>query len=252
MPIAAPRTALFVTCLVDLHRPQVGFASLKLLAHAGLPAEVPEAQTCCGQPAFNSGDRATAQAIARQVISTFEVYDKIVVPSGSCAGMLHLHYPELLADDPDWAARAVAFAAKVEELSECLDKQGMQLHLAWPGKVCYHHSCASLREMQVQGQPIRLLGQVRGLDVCEPAERETCCGFGGAFSIKYPDISVRLADDKLNNIKATGAPLLVAGDMGCLLHLAGRALRRGDKLRVFHLAEVLADGLDQPGIGEDG
>ena len=120
MPNTPPRTALFVTCLVDLHRPQVGFASLKLLEHAGLPAEVPEAQTCCGQPAFNSGDRKHAQAIARQVIATFEDYDRVVAPSGSCAGMLHLHYPELLADDPDWAARATAFAAKVEELSECL------------------------------------------------------------------------------------------------------------------------------------
>lgn len=243
-------TALFVTCLVDLHRPQVGFASLKLLEHAGLPAEVPEAQACCGQPAFNSGDRAHAAAIARKVIETFEPYDRVVVPSGSCAGMLKRHYPELLADDPDWAARATAFAAKVQELSECLDQAGINLHLAHEGKVAYHHSCASLREMEVQGQPKRLLGQVRGLEVCEPAERETCCGFGGTFSVKYPEISVRLADDKLDDIKATGADMLVAGDMGCLLHLAGRASRRGEPLRVFHLAEVLADMLDAPGIGE--
>lgn len=248
----AQETALFVTCLVDLYRPQVGFAALRLLEHAGLPADVPEAQTCCGQPAFNSGDRAHAQAIARRVIETFEPYRRVVVPSGSCGGMLRLHYPELLADDPEWAERARTFAAKVEELSECLDRAGLNLHIAWPGKVCYHHSCASLREMEVQGQPLRLLGQVRGLAVTEPEERETCCGFGGTFSVKYPEISVRLADDKLDDVKATGADLLVAADMGCLFHLAGRALRRGDNIRVFHLAEVLADMLDAPGIGEDG
>jgi L-lactate dehydrogenase complex protein LldE len=252
MPAVPPATALFITCLVDLYRPQVGFASLQLLEHAGLPAAVPEAQTCCGQPAFNSGDRVHAQAIARQVIETFAPYQRVVVPSGSCAGMLRVHYPELLADDPDWAGRARDFAAKVEELAECLERAGINLHIAWPGKLCYHHSCAALREMEVQGQPLRLLGQVRGLEVCEPAEREACCGFGGTFSVKYPEISVRLADDKLDDVKATGAELLVAGDLGCLLHLAGRALRRGDQLRVFHLAEVLADQLDQPGLGEDG
>lgn len=243
-------TALFVTCLVDLHRPQVGFASLKLLEQAGLPADVPEAQACCGQPAFNSGDRAHAAAIARQVIATFEPYQRVVVPSGSCAGMLKRHYPELLADDPEWAARAEAFAVKVQELTECLDKAGIELQLARQGKVAYHHSCASLREMEVQGQPLRLLGQIRGLEVTEATERETCCGFGGTFSVKYPEISVRLADDKLDDLEATGADLVAAADLGCLLHLAGRASHRGDKLKVFHLAEILADMADGPGIGE--
>lgn len=251
MPTRPQHTALFVTCLVDLYRPQVGFASLKLLEHAGMPAEVPLAQTCCGQPAFNSGDRASAQAIARQVIEAFAPYDQVVVPSGSCAGMMRRHYPELLAHDAAWAGRARDFAAKVTELSECLVRAGVNLYIAWPGKACYHHSCAALREMEVQGQPLKLLHQVRGLTVTEPVERETCCGFGGAFSAKYPEISTRLADDKLDDIKASGADLLVAGDLGCLLHLAGRALRRGDNLRVFHLAEVLAEQLDQPGIGED-
>jgi L-lactate dehydrogenase complex protein LldE len=235
---------------VDLQRPQVGFASLQLLDRAGLPAEVPDTQTCCGQPAYNSGDRVHAAAIARQVIATFEPYQRVVVPSGSCAGMLKRHYPELLADDPDWALRARAFAAKVQELSECLDAAGINLHLAREGRVVYHHSCAALREMEVQGQPLRLLGQIRGLQVCEPVERETCCGFGGAFSVKYPEISVRLADDKLDDILATGADILVAAELGCLLHLAGRASRRGEQLRVFHLAEVLADMIDGPGIGE--
>ena len=243
-------TALFVTCLVDMHRPQVGFASLKLLGDAGLKVDVPEAQACCGQPAFNSGDREHAVAIAKQVIATFEPYERIVVPSGSCGGMLKRHYPELLADDPAWASRAEAFGAKVQELSECLDQLGVNLHLAREGKVAYHHSCSSLREMEVQGQPKRLLGQVRGLEVVEPVERETCCGFGGTFSVKFPDISVRLADDKLDDIIATGADTLTAADLGCLLHLAGRASRRGDKLKVFHLSEILADMADGPGIGE--
>ncbi len=245
-----PDTALFVTCLVDLYRPQVGFASLQLLERAGMTAEAPPAQTCCGQPAFNGGDRAGAQAIAKQVIASFAEYAQVVVPSGSCAGMMRRHYPELLAHDPAWAARARDFAAKVVELSECLVQAGINLHMAWPGKVCFHHSCAVLREMEVQGQPLKLLAQVRGLEVTEPVDREACCGFGGVFSVKYPDIAIRLADDKLDDVKASGAELLVAGDLGCLLHLAGRASRRGDPLRVFHLAEVLADQLDQPGIGE--
>lgn len=245
-------TALFVTCLVDLHRPQVGLASLKLLQQAGLPAQVPKGQTCCGQPAFNSGDRDHAIAIAKQVIETFEPYGRVVVPSGSCGGMLKCHYPELLADDPDWAPRAEAFAAKVQELSECLDEAGLMLRLSREGKLVYHHSCASLREMEVQGQPKRLLGQIRHLEVCEPMERETCCGFGGTFSVKYPEISVRLADDKLDDILATGADTLTAADLGCLLHLAGRATRRGDRLKVFHLAEILADMADGPGLGEAG
>ncbi len=237
-----PRVALFVTCLVDLHRPTVGFAAIRLLEQAGCQVEVPRAQTCCGQPAYNSGDRATATDLARGLLDAFGGYDYVVAPSGSCAGMLRRHLPGLFDDDPNLRARAQALAAKCHELISFLtDVRGMErVAAAYPGTVTYHDSCAGLRELGVKAQPRALLGTVAGLTLAEMAEPEVCCGFGGTFCVKYPEISTRMASDKARDVAASGAETLLAGDLGCLLNMAGRLSREGSPVRVRHVAEVLA------------
>jgi L-lactate dehydrogenase complex protein LldE len=246
-----PRVALFVTCLVDLFRPSVGFAAVKLLEQAGYTVEVPEAQTCCGQPAYNSGDRADAQAIARHTIAAFEGYDYIVAPSGSCGGMLRCHYPELLADDPQWAPRATALAARCYELTQFLVEVAKpNIDAAFKGRVTYHDSCSSLREMGVKAQPRALLGQVKNLEISELAETEACCGFGGTFCVKFPDISNSMVERKTADITATGADTLLAGDLGCLMNIAGKLKRQGSAVKVRHVAEVLAGMTDNAAIGE--
>jgi L-lactate dehydrogenase complex protein LldE len=249
-----PTVALFVTCLVDLFRPTVGFAAVKLLEAAGCRVEVPARQTCCGQPAYNSGDRADAKALARQAIAQFEAYDYVVAPSGSCAGMLKLHYPRLLADDGDWAVRATAFAGKVHELIEFLvDVRGMRgVDAAFAGRVTYHDSCSSLREMGVKRQPRALLKSVGGLSLTEMRGTEECCGFGGTFCIKYPEISNAIAEKKAAAIAATGAGTVLAGDLGCLLNIAGKLKREGSPVESRHVAEVLAGMSGGPAIGEAG
>ncbi len=248
----APRVALFVTCLVDLHRPSVGFAALRLLEAAGCRVEVPRAQTCCGQPAYNSGDRATARDMARRILDAFAGYDYVVAPSGSCAGMLRHHLPHLFDDDPNTRARADAFAARVHELvSFLVDIRGVtHVEARYDGRVAYHDSCSGLREMGVKAQPRALLAGVAGLTLAEMDEAETCCGFGGTFSVKYPEISVRMASDKTRHAAASGADTLLGGDLGCLLNIAGRAAREGSALKVRHVAEVLAGmAPDLPPIG---
>ena len=247
------RVGLFATCLVDLMRPSVGFAAVKLLEEAGCRVDVPAAQTCCGLPAFNSGDSADARPIARQVIAAFEGFDYVVVPSGSCAGMIRCHFPELFADEPEWLVRAEALAAKTHELLSFLtDVRGKtDFGAAFPGRVTYHDSCSSLREMKVQTQPRQLMAAVDGLDFNEAEETEACCGFGGLFCVKYPDISGRMVDSKLNNLVATGADTVLAGDLGCLMNIAGRARRRGENIEARHLAEVLAGMTDTPAIAGD-
>src|SRR6185437_5639214 len=248
-----PRVALFVTCLVDLHRPTVGFAAIRLLQAAGCQVEVPRAQTCCGQPAYNSGDRATTRTLARGILDAFGGYDYEVVPSGSCGGMLRHHMPHLFDDDPNLRARADALAAKTYELVGFLvDVMGMQRPPAdyAGGPVTYHDSCSGLRELGIKQQPRRLL-QAAGAQVVEMAEPEICCGFGGTFCVKYPEISVRMASDKTSDIAATGARTVLAGDLGCLLNIADRLSREGHKVQARHVAEVLA-GMerDVPPIGE--
>jgi L-lactate dehydrogenase complex protein LldE len=244
--------ALFATCLVDLFRPSVGFAAAKLLEDAGCRVEVPELQTCCGQPAFNSGDRETARAIARQVVDAFAGYDYVVVPSGSCGGMLHEHYPALFADDAVMAARARDFAGRCHELiSFLVDVMGVAAVAArYAGTATYHDSCSGLRELGVKAQPRRLLASVAGLTLTELPGAEVCCGFGGTFCVKYPEISDHMVTDKARDIAATGADTLLAGDMGCLLNMAGKLRRQGHRIRVRHVAEVLAGELDEPAIGE--
>jgi L-lactate dehydrogenase complex protein LldE len=251
-PATSPRVALFVTCLVDLHRPSVGFAAIRLLEAAGCRVEVPLAQTCCGQPAYNTGDRATARDLAAGILEAFAGFDYVVAPSGSCAGMLRHHLPHLFDDDPNLRAKADAFAARVHELvSFLVDIRGMaRVEARYEGRVTYHDSCSGLRELGVKAQPRALLATVEGLALAEMAEPETCCGFGGTFCVKYPEISVRMAEDKTRDAAASGADTLLAGDLGCLLNMAGRAAREGRSLRVRHVAEVLAGMTeDLPPIG---
>ena len=246
------QVALFVTCLVDLFRPSVGFAAVKLLERAGCTVSVPAAQTCCGQPAYNSGDRADARAIARQVIGAFETFDHIVAPSGSCAGMLRKHYPALLASDPAWRDRARKLAERSHELISFLTDvcKLEDVDAAYPGTITYHDSCSGLRELDVQKQPRALLKSVRDAHLRELPGANVCCGFGGTFCVKYPDISNRMAEDKVADIVATGADTVLAGDLGCLMQIAGKLQRQGAAIRVRHVAEVLAGQGADPAIGE--
>ena len=226
-----PRVGLFVTCLVDLIRPRIGFAAVKLLEQAGCDVVVPT-QTCCGQIAWNAGADADARAIARQAIDAFSEFDYVVAPSGSCAGTIKCHYPEMFPGDP----RALALAAKTYELTSFLtDVRAMTAVTRPKVTACYHDSCSGLRELGVRAQPRKLLGGA----VEELAERDVCCGFGGLFSVKHPEISERMADDKIADAEATGATMLIGGDLGCLLHLEGRMRRLGKTMEVRHIAEVL-------------
>ncbi|MBX9701644.1 MAG: (Fe-S)-binding protein [Acetobacteraceae bacterium] len=247
-----PRVALFVTCLVDLYRPNVGFSAIRLLEQAGCRVEVPPTQTCCGQPAYNTGDRADARDLARAVVDAFLPYDYTVVPSGSCGGMIAHHYPGLFADDPEYRGKAERLAAKTHELVAFLaDVRGMaRVEARFDGVATYHDSCSGLREMGVRAQPRALLGSVAGLTLRELKDADVCCGFGGTFCVKYPDISTRMVGDKVRDIAATGADMVLAGDMGCLLNIAGRIRREGLPVQVRHVAEVLAGRLDVPAIGE--
>ena len=246
-----PRVALFVTCLVDMFRPSVGFATVKLLRDAGCTVEVPAVQTCCGQPAWNSGDRETAKAIARQVIAAFEAYDYVVVPSGSCGATIAKDYPAMLADDPAWAERALAMAARTFEITAFLaDVLGVAAADGAPAVVTYHDSCSGLRSLGVREQPRRLLASIAGLELREMAESEVCCGFGGTFCVKYPEISDVMVGDKTRAIAETGADLVLAGDLGCLMNMAGKASREGRPFRARHVVEVLAGDLGTPAIGD--
>ncbi len=247
---ASPRVGLFATCLVDLFRPSVGFSAVKLLEEAGCRVEVPMAQTCCGQPAYNSGDRADAADLARQVIEVFEGFDYVVAPSGSCAAMLKKHYPELLSGDARWAERAERFSDKVFELVSFLTdiRKVVRVEAAYQGSVTYHDSCSGLRELGISAQPRKLLATVEGLELREMKDSDICCGFGGTFCIKYSDISNAIVSKKTVNIEASGADLLLAGDMGCLMNMAGKLKREGSAIEVRHVAEVLAGMTDRPPI----
>jgi L-lactate dehydrogenase complex protein LldE len=246
------KVALFVTCLIDGFRPSAADATLKLLEDAGCEVAVPLTQTCCGQPAHNGGDAENARAIARQVIETFAAYEHVVIPSGSCAGMLIKHYPTLFSDDPAWQQRAQAFAGRCHELVNFLHDVLALRDFPARAHACvtYHDSCSSLRETGSAHKARALLRSVPATELRELPDAEVCCGFGGAFALKYGDIAARIVDDKIANIGATGAPLLLAADLGCLLHIAGRCTRTGQPLRAFHIAEFLAGMTDGPAIGE--
>lgn len=245
------RVGLFVTCLVDLMRPSIGFAALKLLEQAGCEVVVPQAQTCCGQPGYNAGDRASALALARKVLAEFEGVDYVVAPSGSCAGMIRTHYPDVFRGERE-LARVNALCAATYELTEFL--VDVVKFRATGGEIknkiktiTYHDSCSGLRELGVKAQPRTLLAQINGLTLKEMDECEACCGFGGTFAVKYGEISTRIADRKCDNIAKNsaehGTDAVVLGDLGCMLNMEGRLRRRGDiTTQVLHVAEVLAGG----------
>lgn len=251
--VSRPRVALFVTCLVDLYRPTIGFAAIRLLEQAGCLVEVPRAQTCCGQPAYNSGDRTRTLNLAERILDAFGGYDYVVVPSGSCAGMLKHHLPRLFDHDPNLRARADSLAERTFELisflCDVMKVEQMQTRYGG-GAVTYHDSCSGLRELGIKQQPRHLL-QAVGASIREMADAEVCCGFGGTFCVKYPEISTRMAADKVREILATGAETVLAGDLGCLLNIAGLLQREGHPTRARHVAEVLAGMTGQvPPIGE--
>lgn len=237
------RVGLFVTCLVDLMRPRIGFASLQLLEAAGCEVMVPKTQTCCGQPGYNSGDRFPAKALALSVLREFADCDYVVVPSGSCAGMIREHYPRLFQNEPQQLEKISELARRTYELTDFLVNVAelQKIPGSFNGSITYHDSCSGLRELGVKNQPRELLAKTPGLQLKEMQDCETCCGFGGTFSIKFGDISTRMADNKCNAIQASGAAAVVLGDLGCMLNIEGRLRRRGDcKTRVLHVAEILA------------
>lgn len=244
-----PRVGFFVTCIVDAMRPNIGFASLKLLKAAGCEVNVPLAQTCCGQPAFNSGDDNTTRKLAKQVIEAFEPFDYIVVPSGSCASMIRSHYGELFSEDPEWGERQRAVSEKTWEiLSFLTDVMRFTPAAAYQGTATYHDSCSGLRDLGVHDQPRALLSQVEGLSMVPLEGNNECCGFGGTFCVKYPELSTAIVTDKTDKIRATEADTLLGGDMGCLMNMAGKLSREGSQIKVYHTIEVLAGMADGPGI----
>jgi L-lactate dehydrogenase complex protein LldE len=241
------RVGLFFTCLIDTMRPEIGFSVLKLLESAGCEVVVPESQTCCSQPAYNSGDRVASRALAEKFVTEFEQFDYVVIPSGSCGGMVRVHYADLFAGDVAWSARMQALVPRVFELTEFLhgvlklDASSIIAQSGFAGRVTYHDSCCGLRELGVQAQPRALLGHVPGLELREMKDSRTCCGFGGTFSLKYGAVSTAIVDDKCANIRDSGADAVVLGDLGCMLNIEGRLRRTGDHVtRVLHVAEVLA------------
>ncbi|HWN30208.1 MAG TPA: (Fe-S)-binding protein [Burkholderiales bacterium] len=237
------RVGLFVTCLVDLMRPRIGFAALKLLEAADCEVLVPDTQTCCGQPGYNSGDRPAAQALALKVLREFAGCDYVVAPSGSCAGMIREHYPRLFQDEPQQLEKISELARRTYELTDFLVNVAklQNIPASFHGIITYHDSCSGLRELGVKSQPRQLLVKTPGLQLREMQDCETCCGFGGTFSVKLGDISTRMADNKCNAIQASAAAAVVLGDLGCMLNIEGRLRRRGDyKTRVLHVAEILA------------
>lgn len=250
--IDSPRVGLFVTCLVDLYRPSVGFAAVKLLQNAGCRVTVPQAQTCCGQPAFNSGDDKHARQLALQVLDAFEEFDYVVGPSGSCLGTIRCHYPEMFANDELLLPRFEALSLKSHELvSFLVDVLGVDaVEAVFNHHVTYHDSCAALRELGIKDQPRKLLATVAGLQLTEMQNTDICCGFGGTFCVKYPEISGRMAADKVAAVEVSGANILLSGDLGCLLNLAGKICREDKSTRVYHVAEVLANMADCKSIGE--
>ena len=237
------RVSLFVTCLVDQMWSSVGTSCVAVLRRAGCEAEFDERQTCCGQPAFNTGYRAEARRVAQRFIEIFEgsKADAIVSPSGSCTAMVH-HFAELFADDPQWLARARSLKSRTHELSSFLVRvlEIEDVGATWNGRLTWHDACHGLRDLNLKNEPRRLIRNVRGAEFVEIENAETCCGFGGTFSVKYPEISVAILDHKIEAIERAGVDAVVSSDVSCLMQIGGRLSRKGSKVRVMHLAELLA------------
>jgi L-lactate dehydrogenase complex protein LldE len=231
---------LLVTCLGDALFPDVGVATVRLLRRLGVDVEFPQAQTCCGQPHFNSGYHGESRELARHTLRTFDNGQTVVTPSGSCAAMVKLEYPELFHDDPVWHPRALDLARRTHELSDYLvNVLGREdVGARFEGKVTYHMAC-HLRGLGLLTEPERLLALVRGLEYVKLERADECCGFGGSFAVRYPGISGAMVQDKAALIEKTGASAVVATDAGCLMNIAGCLRRRGSAVRALHLAQVL-------------
>ena len=245
------KVGLFATCLVDFIRPEIGFSAAALIEQSGYQVDVPVGQTCCGQPHYNSGALKDTVRVAERLVQIFESYDYVVAPSGSCTAMIKIHYPEILADRPKFAQRAKDLASKSYELTEFLtDVADFRLEAKLADHCTYHDSCSGYRELGIGRQPRQLLGQIDELTLTECNDSSACCGFGGTFCVKYPQISARIATEKAQNIENSGADTLLGGDLGCLMNIAGTLRRRGSDIRVMHVAEVLAGRTGQPAIGQ--
>ena len=238
------RVALFVTCLGDAFYPQVGEATVRLLHRLGMAVDFPLGQTCCAQPAFNAGFHDQARQVAQRNLLLFADHEYVVLPSGSCTAMIRLFYADLFAEDPDLRRQAESLASRTYELSEFLfSVVGIDdVGAAFPGKVAYHASCHLQRELGVTDAPRRLISRVAGIEACDAEMSEQCCGFGGTFAVKYPEISSAMLEKKIASLKRAGADTLVSCDAGCLMHIAGRLRRQGMDVRVLHLAELLNAG----------
>lgn len=240
------KVSLFVTCLVDQFWTSIGLSSVEVLRRVGCEVEFDQRQTCCAQPAYNTGYRDEARQVARRFISIFEESkaEAIVSPSGSCTAMVG-HYPELFADDPEWRARAQAVAAKTHELSSFLIRvlKIEDVGASWPGRLTWHDACHGLRDLNLKTEPRTLIRNVRGAEFIELENADACCGFGGTFSVKYPEISLAILDQKIEVIERAGVQAVISGDASCLMQIGGRLSRTGSKVRVMHLAELLAADL---------
>ncbi|HXF40177.1 MAG TPA: (Fe-S)-binding protein [Blastocatellia bacterium] len=236
------KVSLFITCLIDQFFPEVGISTVRLLRKLGVEVDFPEAQTCCGQPAFNSGYQSEARDLAKRFISIFEESEYVVAPSGSCTSMVRVFYPELLKDEGEWLKRAEALASRTYEFTEfVVNVLGVKdVGVSGEGKVALHQSCHLLRELKVKTEPQALLARVKGIELVELERADQCCGFGGLFSIKYPDISGGILEDKIESIEKSGADVVVACDVGCLMHIGGGLSRGSCHARTMHIAELLA------------
>ena len=236
------KVSLFITCLVDQFFPEVGMSVVSVLRKLGVEVDFPAEQTCCGQPAFNSGFSSEARELAKRFIGIFEKSEYVVAPSGSCSSMVRVFYPELFRDDPEWHKRAESLASRTYEFTEFLVNvlKVEDVGAAYHGKVALHQSCHLLRELNVRTEPQCLLRGVKGIELVELDRAEACCGFGGMFSIKYPHISGSILQDKIDSVKKSGAEVVVASDVGCLMHIAGGLCRQSATARTMHIAELLA------------
>jgi L-lactate dehydrogenase complex protein LldE len=239
------KASLLITCIADLMYADVGKSAVRVLRRSGVDLDFPEGQTCCGQPAFSSGYYKEAAVVAKKMIEVFEKSERVIIPSGSCAAMVHHGYPTLFADDPVWKRRADEFVAKTYEFSQFLvDVLGVtDVGAVFPKKVTYHSSCHMTRLLGVEEQPKILLKNVKGIDFVELPFAFDCCGFGGTFSMKMADISGAIVDEKVDHIIDTGAEVLVGSDLACLMNIGGRLSRRGSPVKVMHLAQVLDQGV---------
>jgi L-lactate dehydrogenase complex protein LldE len=239
------RVSLFVTCLADVMYPQVGESVVRLLSRYGCKVDFPELQTCCGQPAFNSGYQDEAREVARNMIRAFEHSEYVVSPSGSCTGMIHHFYPYLFENEPEWKDKAEKLVEKTYEFSQFLVKVlGVKdLGAVFEEKVTYHPSCHAMRLLGVKEEPMELLRNVKGMEFVELSHKEDCCGFGGTFAVKMADMSEAMVCEKAKQVTETGAAVLVGTDMGCLMNIDGRLNKEGKPIRVMHLAELLEKGV---------